>query len=108
MSSLSTCSMTPENLSSLSRYFLSLVAVHTILSDLLPPSSYFRFNPYLSDDFLLDEIAEERWDLMKQDVEMYCRKNWTKLVTAANHLQQQKMIHQKASEWIKDQVERLG
>ena len=86
----------------------SLTAVHTILHDLLPPSTYFRFNPYLSDEFLLDEISEDRWELMRQDALMYCRKNEAKLNTAGEQLRQTKMPHQKAGDWIRQTADRMS
>ncbi|ESO07389.1 hypothetical protein HELRODRAFT_76804 [Helobdella robusta] len=49
--------------------------VHMVLHDLLPPSTYFRFNPPLSEGFLMDETREEKWSLMLADSQMYCRKN---------------------------------
>ena len=42
--------------------------VHTTMQDFLPKASYFRFNPYMSEDILLDETRQEkvygRWRLV--------------------------------------------
>ncbi|PIK45558.1 putative phospholipase A I [Apostichopus japonicus] len=42
-------------------------AVHIILKDLLPAGKYFRFNPVLSEDFLLDESKPEKLEQMQKD-----------------------------------------
>ena len=80
-------------------YFL---AVHTMLQDLLPPSTYFRFNPYMSEELQLDEIRPEKWEVMKQDTQMYSRKNQLKFDMAAQKLNLEKLPHQKAMDWVKD------
>ena len=83
-------------------------AVHTTLQSLLPPSSYFRLNPYMSEDFELDEIRKEKWDQMEYDTEMYCRKNELKLRKAAETLLKSKMPHQKAADWLKVKRDMIG
>ncbi|ELU02471.1 hypothetical protein CAPTEDRAFT_100304 [Capitella teleta] len=82
-------------------------AVHTTLQDLLPPSSYFRLNPYLSQDFQLDEIRKDQWDNMRHDTQMYCRKNTQKIEKAAQILLKTRMPHQKAQDWLKEQRDLL-
>jgi calcium-independent phospholipase A2-gamma len=77
-------------------------AVHTMLQDLLDPSTYFRFNPYMSEELQLDETNPEKWEVMKQDTLMYCRKNQHKLDTAAEKLLLAKLPHQKAMNWLDD------
>ncbi len=49
----------------------------------------------------LDEIRPEKWEQMKQDTQMYCRKNQMKWDMAAQKLTEKKMPHQKVKEWIK-------
>ena len=87
--------------------FLPL-AVHTVLHDLLPPSSYFRLNPYMSEDFELDEIRKDKWDQMAYDTNMYCRKNEMKIKKAAATLMKTKMPHQKAADWLKIRRDMIG
>ena len=67
--------------------------------DLLP-SCYFRFNPYISEDFLLDEVREEKWNIMYEETEAYCRRNQPKFKTAADILQKPKLPHQKMKDWL--------
>ena len=76
-----------------------------MLQDLLAPSTYFRFNPYMSEDFQLDEIRPDKWELMTSDSEMYIRKNELKLQKAAKVLSFPKMPHQKAKDWIKATID---
>lgn len=83
-------------------------AVHTVLRDLLRPSTYFRFNPYMSEDFVLDEIREAKWDQMKQDTEMYCRKNRLQLEMAAQRLLQPRPSYKKVSDWLRLQMAAKG
>ncbi len=74
--------------------------VHTMLQDLLPPSTYFRFNPYMSENFTLDEIRDDKWDQMCSVTDMYLRKNELKLQTAARVLSQPKLPHHKVRDWV--------
>ncbi|XP_052087063.1 calcium-independent phospholipase A2-gamma-like [Mytilus californianus] len=75
--------------------------VHTILQDLLPTSTYFRFNPYMSEDIRLDEKRTEKLIQMQQDTEMYLRKNEFKLKCATDQLLKQRQPHQQALDYIK-------
>ena len=72
-----------------------------MLQDLLPPSTYFRFNPYMSENFTLDEIREEKWDQMKTVTDLYIRKNELKLQSAAQVLGFPKLSHHKIRDWAK-------
>lgn len=76
-------------------------AVHTIIQDLLPPSTYYRFNPYLSEDMRLDEKRHEKLLQMQQDTEMYLRRNEHKLKHAVDQLLIERQPHQKAMDYIK-------
>jgi len=84
------------------------VAVHTILQDLLPASTYFRFNPYTSEHFLLDEVRAEKWEQMRQDTEMYCRKNAQQLERAANLLSQPKPLIRRITDRIRLKLDSIG
>ena len=87
---------------------LHFSGVHILLQDLLQPETYFRFNPYMSEDFLLDEIQPDSWARMQHDTQMYCRKNQYKLKKATEVLQYQKRPHQKAKEWLDGRVKMAG
>ena len=70
------------------------------LNDMLPPSTYFRFNPYMSEDFQLDEVDVKRWEQMILDTQLYCRKNESKLAKTAERLLQGRLAHQRARDWL--------
>jgi len=83
-------------------------AVHTILHDLLPASTYFRFNPYTSEQFLLDEVRPEKWEQMRQDTEMYCRKNAQQLDRAVSLLLQPKPLSHRITDWLRLKLDSVG
>lgn len=69
------------------------------LQDLLAPATYYRFNPYMSDNLLLNEIKPEKIKQMQKDARMYLRKNEHKLVTACNQLMLPRKRTQKLVDW---------
>uniref|UniRef100_T1ILI3 PNPLA domain-containing protein n=1 Tax=Strigamia maritima TaxID=126957 RepID=T1ILI3_STRMM len=69
--------------------------VHMILNDLLPPKRYYRFNPYLSDAFSLDEVRPEKFKILQNDASMYIRKNEHKIREAAVQLLESKTSYQR-------------
>lgn len=81
-------------------------SVHMTLKDLLPPSTYFRLNPYVSEDLQLDEIREEKLKQMQQDAKMYAQKNEAKLTKAVDQLKLSRLPHQKAQDYMKYQINR--
>lgn len=48
---------------------------HHILSDLMPPGSYFRFNPYLTEMISMTECDDEKLMQVERDAMMYFRRN---------------------------------
>jgi len=48
---------------------------HHIMSDLMPPGSYFRFNPYLTEMISMTECNEEKLKQAEKDALMYFRRN---------------------------------
>lgn len=82
-------------------YPLPAAAVHSILHDLLPQNTYYRFNPYLSEYFLLDEIRPEKIDQMMQETQLYLRKNDVKITKAINQLSKPRRPHQRAADLIR-------
>ena len=80
-----------------------IVGVHMTLKDHLPPSAYYRFNPYLAESFLLDEIRPEKIRQMQLDAAMYSQKNEAKLQKAVEQLKLKRLPHQKLQDFISHQ-----
>lgn len=49
--------------------------VHTILYNLLPRRTYFRFNPFIREQLYLDEFNPEKLDQLVEDTDRYIRRN---------------------------------
>ncbi|XP_029317580.1 calcium-independent phospholipase A2-gamma [Cottoperca gobio] len=79
--------------------------VHTMLDALLPPDTYFRFNPYMSEDIPLNESRMEKLNFLKGEGERYLERNEAKLRKAASVLSQEKSAIQKLAEWAKLKAE---
>ncbi|XP_054480520.1 calcium-independent phospholipase A2-gamma [Anoplopoma fimbria] len=75
--------------------------VHTMLDALLPPDTYFRFNPYMSEDIPLNESRTEKLNFLKVEGERYLERNEAKLRKAASVLSQEKSTIQRLAEWAK-------
>jgi hypothetical protein len=60
--------------------------IHVCLHDLLPPNIYFRVNPFMSADFVLDEHRPERLEQMLRDTQIYIRQNEFKFLKLAQQL----------------------
>ncbi|XP_067284131.1 calcium-independent phospholipase A2-gamma [Pseudorasbora parva] len=73
--------------------------VHTMLDALLPPNTYFRLNPYMSEDVPLDENRQDRLDFMLAEGRRYLERNENKLRKVASVLTQEKGVVQKLAEW---------
>lgn len=73
--------------------------VHTMLDALLPPDTYFRFNPYMSEEIALDESRRERLNFLQSESERYLDRNTEKLQKAASVLCQEKSTIQRLAEW---------
>ncbi|KAJ8008783.1 hypothetical protein DPEC_G00082010 [Dallia pectoralis] len=73
--------------------------VHTMLDALLPPNTYFRFNPYISEDIPLDESRPERLTFLKEEGSRYLERNEAKLKKAACVLGLEKSAIQWLAEW---------
>lgn len=75
--------------------------VHTMLDALLPPDTYFRFNPYMSEDIPLHENRAEKLNFLKSEGERYLERNEAKLRKAAEVLGREKSNVQRVVEWTK-------
>ncbi|XP_026568885.1 calcium-independent phospholipase A2-gamma isoform X2 [Pseudonaja textilis] len=75
--------------------------VHIMLDALLPPDTYFRFNPLMNEDIPLDENRKEKLNQLRTDGIQYLERNDEKLKKAAKILSQEKNILQKLSNWMR-------
>ncbi|XP_038841222.1 calcium-independent phospholipase A2-gamma-like [Salvelinus namaycush] len=80
---------------------LSPSEVHIMLDALLPPNTYFRFNPYMSEDIPLDESRPERLTFLQEEGTRYLERNEAKLNKAASVLALEKSAIQRLAEWCK-------
>lgn len=75
-----------------------------MLLDLLPAKKYFRFNPYMSEEFHLDEDRPLKWKLMQYESTMYMRRNDAKFKLAAKTLLTPKTPLQNLEEFITHKI----
>ncbi|XP_060543051.1 calcium-independent phospholipase A2-gamma-like isoform X3 [Pantherophis guttatus] len=75
--------------------------VHIMLDALLPPDTYFRFNPLMNEDIPLDENRKEKLNKLRTDGIRYLERNDEKLKKASKILSQEKNILQKLSNWMR-------
>ncbi|XP_051472182.1 calcium-independent phospholipase A2-gamma isoform X2 [Apus apus] len=75
--------------------------VHTMLDALLPPNTYFRFNPLMNEDIALDESRKEKLNQLQTDGIRYLERNEEKLKKAAKILTQQKTTLQRLQDWLR-------
>ncbi|GLV40136.1 calcium-independent phospholipase A2 VIA [Carabus blaptoides fortunei] len=83
-------------------------SVHMMLNDLLPPNTYYRFNPYLTEMLDMSEIRSDKLDQLERDAMMYLRKNDDKFHAAAKTLLAQRTTAQKALDWLTMKREIMG
>lgn len=67
----------------------------------MQPSTYFRFNPYLSEEIQLDEIRDEKLKIMQQDAQMYLHKNEHKVQRAVEILTKHRTPKQRIFDWLR-------
>uniref|UniRef100_A0A8C2LHS5 Patatin-like phospholipase domain containing 8 n=1 Tax=Cricetulus griseus TaxID=10029 RepID=A0A8C2LHS5_CRIGR len=75
--------------------------VHVILDGLLPPDTYFRFNPVMCENIPLDESRNEKLDQLQLEGMKYIERNEQKMKKVAKILSQEKTTLQKINDWIK-------
>ncbi|XP_050179912.1 calcium-independent phospholipase A2-gamma [Myiozetetes cayanensis] len=75
--------------------------VHTMLDALLPPDTYFRFNPLMNEDIALDESRKEKLNQLQTDGIRYLERNEEKLRKAAKILTQEKTALQRLQDWMR-------
>ncbi|XP_013165315.1 PREDICTED: calcium-independent phospholipase A2-gamma-like [Papilio xuthus] len=82
--------------------------VHLILNDLLPPGSYFRFNPPLMEECAMDEINPEKLNNLITDTHAYIRRNQHKFEQAAYMLTRKRSISQKLVDYVYHKSQIMG
>ncbi|KAM3608831.1 uncharacterized protein V6R79_005539 [Siganus canaliculatus] len=75
--------------------------VHAMLDAFLPPNTYFRFNPYLSEDISLDENREEKLSQLQAEGIRYLERNEEKLKKVTGILSREKSSVQRMAEWAR-------
>lgn len=75
--------------------------VHIMLDGLLPPDTYFRFNPVICENIPLDESRDEKLDQLQLEGLKYIERNDQKMKKVAKILNQEKTTLQKINDWIK-------
>ncbi|TRY74653.1 hypothetical protein TCAL_00576 [Tigriopus californicus] len=73
---------------------------HVSLHDLLPGEVYFRFNPYLSEYFDMDEVRLEKMSKMREDTQMYIRRNENRFDEVCQRLVQPRSWSKRARDHI--------
>lgn len=79
--------------------------VHAMLDAFLPPNTYFRFNPYMSEDFSLDENRQEKLNALQAEGLRYLERNEDKLKKAARFLTREKSSTQNMTDWARLRVD---
>lgn len=79
--------------------------VHAMLDAFLPPHTYFRFNPYISEEVSMDENRQEKLNLLQTECVRYLERNEEKLQKVARILNREKSSVQRMAEWAKLRVD---
>ncbi|CAI5449866.1 unnamed protein product [Caenorhabditis angaria] len=82
--------------------------VHINVHDMLPDKVYYRFNPYMTYTYGLDEIDADKLEQMQNDAKLYVRRNSEKIEDASKILIQPPTINQKAQRYIKSALDLRG
>ncbi|XP_071350334.1 calcium-independent phospholipase A2-gamma-like isoform X2 [Trachinotus anak] len=75
--------------------------VHAMLAAFLPPDTYFRFNPYMSEDISMDENRQEKLNLLQAEGVRYLERNEEKLRKVTRILTREKSSVQRMAEWAR-------
>lgn len=71
-----------------------------MLNDLLPPDTYYRFNPYLTEMVEMSENRPEKLMQLERDALMYQHRNEDKFQNAAKKLLEPRTPVQKITDWL--------
>ncbi|XP_034735578.1 calcium-independent phospholipase A2-gamma-like isoform X2 [Etheostoma cragini] len=75
--------------------------VHAMLDAFLPPGTYFRFNPFMSEDISIDENRHEKLSLLQAEGIRYLERNEEKLKKVAHILTREKSSVQRMADWAR-------
>ncbi|XP_032379627.1 calcium-independent phospholipase A2-gamma isoform X2 [Etheostoma spectabile] len=75
--------------------------VHAMLDAFLPPGTYFRFNPFMSEDIAIDENRHEKLNLLQAEGIRYLERNEEKLKKVAHILTREKSSVQRLADWAR-------
>lgn len=78
---------------------------HHILSDLMRPGTYFRFNPYLTEMIKMVETRPEKIGQLEKDALMYYRRNEDKFEQAAELLTKKKSSIKVIGEFLAEKLD---
>lgn len=82
--------------------------VHAMLDAFLPPHTYFRFNPYISEEISMDENRQEKLNLLQTECIRYLERNEEKLKKVAHVLNREKSSVQRMAEWAQRKADMLN
>ncbi|OQV23976.1 Calcium-independent phospholipase A2-gamma [Hypsibius exemplaris] len=74
--------------------------IHTILQDLMPPSTYFRIQPLLSQDFGINISEPEQMDVLIKDSRKFVKDNPVLMRQIAEKLTAPRPSLRKANDWM--------
>lgn len=76
-----------------------------MLDAFLPADTYYRFNPYMSEDVSMDESRQEKLGLLQAEGARYLERNEHKLSKVARILTREKSAAHRMSEWARLRVD---
>nr|XP_061826416.1 calcium-independent phospholipase A2-gamma-like [Nerophis lumbriciformis] len=79
--------------------------VHAMLDGFLPADTYFRFNPFVSEDISIDDNRREKLSQLQAEGVRYLERNEEKLKKAAGILTREKDAGRRLADWIKTRTD---
>lgn len=79
-----------------------------MLNDLLPPNVYFRFNPYLTDLIAMHENKPNKISQLREETNLYIRRNEEKFVDAATSLLIKRTATQRVHDFLEEKCHEYG
>lgn len=82
--------------------------MHHVINDLLPPGSYYRFNPPLMEECTMDEVNPDKLNNLLTDTHAYIRRNNYKFEQAAAELMRKRSLTQKVVDYVTYKSQLMG